>query len=125
MNKKYLLKRLLYVVITIFFVIVFNYALFRLMPGDVMTMLTRNPKISAEALESIRRLYGLDLPWYEQFFVYIKNLFHGELGMSFTFKRPVIDVIGSRIGPTLSLLITSEFLASLSDLIFTELYIKC
>ena len=111
MSIKYLSKRLIYVVITIFFVIVFNYALFRLLPGDPMTMLARNPKISPEALESIRRLFGLDLPWYKQFIVYIQNLFHGELGMSFTFKTSVSSVIASRIGPTLALLVTSEIFA--------------
>jgi len=111
MSIKYLSKRLIYVVITIFFVIVFNYALFRIMPGDPMTMLARNPKISPDALESIRRFFGLDLPWYKQFFVYISNLLHGELGISFYFKAPVTGVIASRIGPTLALLLTSEILA--------------
>lgn len=117
MSIKYLLKRLIYVVITIFFVIVFNYALFRLLPGDPLTMLTRNPKISAESIESIRRLFGLDLPWYKQFFVYISNLFHGELGISFSFKAPVTKVIATRIGPTLALLLTSEVFAIIIGLV--------
>jgi peptide/nickel transport system permease protein len=116
MSLKYLSKRLIYVVITIFFVIVFNYALFRLMPGDPMTMLARNPKISAEALDSIRSLFGLDLPWYKQFFVYVQNLLHGELGMSFTFKTSVASIIKSRIGPTLALLVTSEIFATIIGL---------
>lgn len=111
MSLRYLSKKFVYVVITIFFVIVFNYALFRLLPGDPLTMLSRNPKISPEALDSIRRLFGLDLPWYKQFIVYITNLFHGELGMSFTFKTSVSNVIASRIGPTVALLITSEIFA--------------
>jgi peptide/nickel transport system permease protein len=117
MSTQYFTKRLLYAAITIFFVIVFNYVLFRLLPGDPLTMLSRNPKITQEALDSIRILYGLDLPWYEQFFVYISNLFKGELGMSFTFKAPVTTVIGSRLGPTLVLLAISEVFAIIFGLV--------
>ena len=116
MNLQFLSKKLIYVIITVIVVIIFNYVLFRLMPGDPMTMLSRNPKISADALESIRRLFGLDLPWYEQFFVYVKNLLHGELGMSFTFKAPVTSVIASRIVPTVVLLISCEIFAVLIGL---------
>ena len=121
MSVKYLLKRLLYVAITIFVVIVFNYALFRLMPGDPMTMLSRNPKITPESLESIRALYGLDLPWYKQFFVYISNLFHGEMGISFTFKAPVTSVIASRLWPTISLLLSSAVLSIIVGLVMGTL----
>lgn len=117
MNIKYLLKKLSHAIITIFFVIVFNYVLFRLLPGDPVRMLSRNPKITPEALESIKRLFGLDLPWYKQFFVYINNLFHGNLGMSFTFKVPVTTVMSARLWPTLVLLVTSEIFSVLIGLI--------
>ena len=112
MNLKYFLKRLSYAVITIFFVIVFNYVLFRLLPGDPVKMLARNPRITADAIENIKRFYGLDLPWHRQFIVYLKNLFSGDLGASFTFKAPVSKVIGGRIGPTLSLLVPSTLMST-------------
>ena len=111
MSAQYAIKRLFYAVITIFFVIMFNYVLFRMLPGDPLTMLSRNPRITPEALDSIRSLYGLDLPWYEQFFVYVSNLLHGDLGLSFMYRAPVTDVILSRLGPTVSLLLVSGILA--------------
>ncbi len=58
-----------------FFVLVFNYFLFRILPGDILSMLARSGKTTPEMLAGIRELYGLDLPWYQQFFVYLQNLF--------------------------------------------------
>jgi len=69
-------------------------------------------------LENIRRMYGLHLPWYQQFFVYLKNLSAGDLGMSFLYKKPVIDVIGTRILPTVVLLGFAELLAILIGILF-------
>lgn len=118
MNKKRLLKKLLYAAITIFFVLVFNFFLFRVLPGDVLSMLARSGKTTPEMLQSIRELYGLDLPWYQQFFVYLQNLFSGDLGMSFVYKRPVMEVMGSRILPTVILLGVAEVIAVAVGIVF-------
>ena len=118
MSKKRLLKKLLYAAITIFFVLVFNFFLFRVLPGDVLSMLARSGKTTPEMLESIRQMYGLDLPWYQQFFVYLQNLFTGDLGMSFVYKRPVMGVLSSRILPTVFLLGAAEIIAVIVGIVF-------
>lgn len=118
MNKKRILKKLFYAAITIFFVLVFNYFLFRILPGDILSMLARSGKTTPEMLAAIRELYGLDLPWYQQFFVYLENLFTGDLGMSFMYKKPVAEVIGSRILPTVILLGVAEILAIVVGIVF-------
>lgn len=111
MKKKYLLKKIFQAFITLIFVLIFNYVLFHIMPGDPLSMLIRNPKASPEAVEKIKVLLGLDKPWYVQFVLYFKQLFKGDLGLSFMFKKPVIEVIGSKLFPTLLLVGVAEFIA--------------
>jgi peptide/nickel transport system permease protein len=118
MNKKRIAKKLLYAAITIFFVLVFNYFLFRILPGDILSMLSRSGKTTPEMVANIREMYGLDLPWYQQFFVYLENLFTGDLGTSFIYKKPVAEVIGSRILPTVILLGVAEVLAIVVGIVF-------
>lgn len=118
MRKKRLLKKLAYALLTIFFVLVFNYFLFRILPGDVMSMLSRSSKITPEMIENIRSSYGLDLPWYEQFGIYLKDLFTGNLGVSFIYKKPVVDVIGGKIIPTVILLGVAEVIAIILGMLF-------
>ncbi len=111
MNKNYVLKKLFQALLTIFFVLIINYILFRVMPGDPMAMLMRNPKASAAAIEKTRSLFGLDKPWYVQFGIYLKQLFRGDLGLSFQYKKPVAQVIGTRILPTILLAGLAEIVA--------------
>ena len=118
MDKKRIAKKLVYAFITIFFVLLFNFFLFRVLPGDIVSMLSRGGKATPEMLANIRKMYGLDLPWYQQFFVYLKNLSAGDLGVSFMYKKPVLDVIGARILPTVVLLGVAEIFAILIGIVF-------
>ncbi|MDT7783138.1 MAG: peptide/nickel transport system permease protein, partial [Pseudonocardiales bacterium] len=59
----------------------------------------------------LRSQFGLDRPLYEQFWSYVGSLLRGDLGTSFTFRRPVADVIMERLGPTLLLVGTSTLIA--------------
>lgn len=111
MNRQYLLKKILQAFVTIIFVLIFNYMLFRVLPGDALGMLMRNPKASPESVEQIKILFGLDKPWYVQFGIYFKNLMHGELGLSFMFKKPVAEVIAGRIIPTVLMVGVAEIIA--------------
>lgn len=111
MKKRKIFKKIIYAAITIFAVLVFNYILFRVLPGDPLAMMMRNPKATPEMIEATKQLFGLDKPWYVQFYLYFKNLFAGDLGMSFFFKQPVASVIGSRIMPTVIMVGLAEVLA--------------
>lgn len=111
MRRRYLVKKTAYAMLTILIVLVFNYILFRVLPGDPLSMIMRNPKATPEMIETIRAFYGLDQPWYVQFKIYIENLFQGDLGMSFVYKENVAGVIGRRILPTVFLLGMAEILA--------------
>lgn len=117
MNNAQLLKKGFYAIITIFFVIVFNYFLFRVLPGDPMAMMMRSPKVSQEAIENMRAMFGLNEPWYTQFFIYMKNLIQGDMGISFLYKKDVWEVIASRIFPTVILLFLAEAAAIVSGIL--------
>src|SRR5437588_8859174 len=85
------------------FVAVFNFFLFRVLPGDPAKILTRNHAVPPERIAELRRELGLDEPLLGQFRTYVWNLLHGDLGISFKFRLPVSTVIADRIWPTLLL----------------------
>jgi peptide/nickel transport system permease protein len=111
MKKRKIFKKIIYAAITVFAVLVFNYILFRVLPGDPLAMMMRNPKATPEMIEATKQLFGLDKPWYVQFYLYFKNMFAGDLGMSFFFKQPVSSIIGARIMPTIIMVGLAEVMA--------------
>ncbi|MFY9541406.1 MAG: ABC transporter permease, partial [Dethiobacteria bacterium] len=82
----YVLRKLGQTVLTIFVVLVFNFFLFRIMPGNPVRILIRNPKISAEALQRITEQFGLNQSKFVQFGYYLRDLFTGDLGHSFVYR---------------------------------------
>lgn len=69
-----------------------------LAPGDPILNLMGNQR-DPVIYERLRTLYGLNLPWYEQYLNYLGGLLQGNFGLSFRFaQRPVIDLISSGIG---------------------------
>ncbi len=111
MNRNHILKKLIQSAITIVLVLILNYFLFRVMPGNPLQMIMRNPKATTEAIEKTKALFGLDQPWYVQFGIYIKHLCQGNLGFSFLYKKPVGEVIASKIIPTVLLVGVGEIIA--------------
>ena len=83
------------------------YGLIRNMPGTPLTMAGENidpsRKISDEDYKLMEKAYGLDKPWYVAYFYWLGNVAQGDLGSSFRERKPVVGVIGQRIGPTLLL----------------------
>jgi peptide/nickel transport system permease protein len=72
------------------------------MPGDPAVMLA-GPEASEEVLKMIRDSYGLDKPVHEQLFIYMSHVLRGDLGYSYAYQAPVMDVIVSRIPATMLL----------------------
>jgi peptide/nickel transport system permease protein len=111
----YLTRRLMIGALTLLFVTFLIYALIRSMPGTPLTLdpATQDPskKISKENLELLYKAYGLDKPWYIGYRDWLVNLAHGDMGDSFRERKPVLGVIGQRIGPTLFLSLTSIAIA--------------
>lgn len=88
---QYILKRVLYSVITIFALIVITFFLMHMMPGDPFS---GAKAITPEVKAALYAKYGLDKPLPEQFVRYVGNILHGDFGVSLLDKRPVSDIIG-------------------------------
>lgn len=108
--RRYLARRLLQMVPAIFMVVVLNFVLIHLTPGDPASALSGD-HASAEHIEEVRRSYGLDRPILHQLGVYLSKLARGDLGFSFAMRRPVTDIILERIPATLLLILTSQVIA--------------
>ncbi|WP_294152943.1 ABC transporter permease [uncultured Clostridium sp.] len=89
---KYIGKRLVASLLTIWVVITLTFFLMRLMPGGPFDSDKLTPQVKA----NMEAKYGMDKPLSEQYFMYINNLVHGDLGESMTFKgRGVTDTIST------------------------------
>ncbi|MHA6688672.1 ABC transporter permease [Mesorhizobium sp. A556] len=89
-----------------------TFVLVRLIPGDPARVLLGS-RATPTAIANIRRQYGLDEPMWVQYFYFVKNLFNGEMGKSILYKIDVLQLIMTRIEPTLVLVLTSVVLSVL------------
>ncbi len=88
---KYILKRLVYAVLTLFVLCAITFFMMRLLPGDPFIGEKAIPETTLKALNA---KYGLDKPVIEQFFMYVGNVLKGDLGISMHYNnRPVTDII--------------------------------
>ena len=109
--RKYFGTKLVWFLITLVCAFILNFILPRLMPGDpVAAIVSRLAQglSNATGVQAIYQqyadLFGTNRPMLEQFFIYIKNVVHGDFGFSFSqYPRTVADVLGSSIGWTLAL----------------------
>ncbi len=100
----FLLRRLLLTIPTLFGVALIVFALMRAIPGDVVTGLVGlEGNVSAERLDELRRMFGLDLPVHVQFGQWITAALQGDLGSSLRTGRPVATDLALRFPVTLEL----------------------
>lgn len=101
--KSYWWRRIAGSLLVLFVVLILNFFLFRLMPGDpVATML--DPRFSPEAKAELSKLYGLDKPLSFQFLLYLKQMITFNFGYSFLTGRTVWEELATRLPNTITLL---------------------
>ena len=91
----YLAKKVLYVAVTVFLILTFNFLLFRVMPGDVARVVI--PKgATPDTVEYLTDYYGLDEPLVVQYVIYLKQTLTGDFGESISFLTgtPIADILG-------------------------------
>ena len=110
---RYVLSKVLGAIGSLFFVLVVNFFLFRVLPGDPARTLGRGRFRTAEQLAEFRHTYGLDESLPRQFVVFLENTFTGHLGISLRYRVPVADLVWERLWPTVLLVGTSTVLAML------------
>jgi len=101
----YIARRLLAAIPVIIMVAVVVFAMLRLTPGDPAAILAGDDA-TTEQLEQIRQSMGLDKPILTQFAVWVGQLVQGDLGQSLLSRKPVLDLIGERVGPTVALAVS-------------------
>ena len=109
--KRFVLRKVVSATLTIAVIVCANFFIFRMAPGDPVRMMFRDPRVSAESLELMRQKFGLDKPLSGQFVAYVKNLAQGDLGISFSQRKPVLEVLAERIPNTLLLAVTALTIA--------------
>ncbi|MEP6842455.1 MAG: ABC transporter permease [Pseudolysinimonas sp.] len=109
--RSYVLKRSVFAVVTIIVAISLNFVLFRVLPGSAVTRISRIPNASPELRHALEVEFGLDKPVWQQYLLYMGQLFRGNLGVSFSNRQPVLDNLLEAFGNTLPLVATGTIIA--------------
>lgn len=108
---KYVLKRLVQILITLFIFQTLLFVILTAMPGDVTNRMFGNPDIPQKVIEQTRERLGLNDPVLVQYARWWRNFISGDLGVSFSeYPRPVIDIIMERVPRTLTLFLTATLI---------------
>jgi len=107
-TSSYALRRLLQAVPVVFAILVLNFLLLHLAPGDAAQVLAGEAgSATPEYMAQLRQRFGLDRPLALQLVLYLKNMLALDLGFSFRHNLPVLALILGRLGPTLLLMGTT------------------
>jgi peptide/nickel transport system permease protein len=109
----YLLGRLAQVLPVLLVVVVLNFVLIRLAPGDPTFYLIGQADVSHEYVQELRARLGLDRSLGEQLVIYLGNVARGDLGYSYVSRAPVAQLIFERVPATL-LLMLSQFVVAIA-----------
>jgi peptide/nickel transport system permease protein len=107
---KFLLRRLAQMIPLLLGITLISFVVMQLAPGDFLSQMQQDPRISPAAIEELRRQYGLDRPWYQQYLLWLANAARLNFGYSLAYHVPVTTLIGERMFNT--------FVLSLASLIF-------
>src|SRR5579884_974415 len=99
----YIVRRLLYMVVTLFFVSIIGFALIQLPPGSALSAKIQQLRalggnLSDDQIHSLEARYGINDPIQVKYWKWVSGAVHGDFGQSFTYDSPVNDLIWSRIG---------------------------
>jgi peptide/nickel transport system permease protein len=111
MSLSRLLSRLLGLIPVLLGVSVIVFLMISLTPGDPVEIMLGDSRASPEQIAALRHDMGLDRSAVERFLVFLWNAVHGDFGLSFFHRRPVIDVLAERLPATIELTLVSLVLA--------------
>ena len=109
--RKYFGKKIIWFLITLVVAVILNFVLPRLMPNDPVAAITgkmaqgvTDASASQRIYERYQEEFGTNKPMIQQFFIFVRNLFKGDLGTSFSqYPRKVSDILASSLGWTIAL----------------------
>jgi ABC-type dipeptide/oligopeptide/nickel transport system permease component len=107
----YVIKRGFFALVTVFVAITLNFFLFRVLPGSAVTDLAKVPHGGAKLKAALTAQFGLDKPKWEQYLLYLKQLLHGNLGVSFVSQQPVSHLLLADLKNTVPMVTVGTVLA--------------
>jgi ABC-type dipeptide/oligopeptide/nickel transport system permease component len=116
-QSRYLIRRARSAALTIFAAVTFNFLLLRLMPGDPTSRLARIPNATEQTRHQIIEQFGLDKPLWQQYLIYLRELAHGNLGLSYQDQQPVTGHLIDALAVTLPMVTLGTAIAILLGLL--------
>ena len=110
---KYLVKRLLITLPIFLLITFFVFLLIDMVPGSPVDLLNESGELTPEAYAEPEHALGLDRPFLVRYASWLGDMLRGDMGVSNRTKQPVADMIGERIGPSLTLTLSGLLLAVL------------
>src|SRR5579862_536623 len=101
MSAEYVLRRIGFALLTIFIAITVNFFLFRVLPGTAVTDLSRVPNATPQLRHALTVEFGLNKPKWEQYLIYLDQLAHGNLGVSYANQQPVASQLATALKNTI------------------------
>ena len=108
---RFLLFRLLHMIPLLIGISFISFAVLQMAPGDFLSALTQDPRISPESIARMRVEFGLNKPWYLQYLLWLGNALQLKFGYSLAYHVPVTTMLGQRLWNT--------FILSICSLIFS------
>ncbi|TVQ22606.1 MAG: ABC transporter permease [Spirochaetaceae bacterium] len=113
---QFILRRVVVLIPTIFFIALISFVIIQLPPGDYVStveaqLLRETGEVSQAELAALRARYGLDRPMIVRFFIWFSRVLQGDFGRSFQLGKPVSEVIGERLGLTVLISFLSTMFA--------------
>jgi len=97
----YIIRRIIYTIITLFVVSIISFVIIQLPPGDatsirLQVLQTAGVQVTQEQVDQLKEDFGLNKPIYQQYFIWMKNMFHGNFGESFYYGVDVSTLLKNR-----------------------------
>jgi peptide/nickel transport system permease protein len=110
--KKYVIKRFLQLIPILLAITFLSFAMMRIAGSDVVEKKIENTGavVSQEVVDAARESLGLDKPFLQQYFTWLGDLLHGDMGISYVSDKPVFETFVSKLPATLLLTVTSILL---------------
>jgi peptide/nickel transport system permease protein len=103
----FIIRRFFTLIPLLFGITLLVFLLMALAPGDFLTPIKMQRDVPAELIADLERQFGLDRPWYLQYFYWLREVVQINFGYSWAFKVPVVDLLGQRLFATFLLSLTS------------------
>lgn len=112
-RQRFILRRAGSALIIALIAVSFSFVLFRALPGDAVSNMTRVPNMTEQAKAALRRQFGIDKPLATQYLLYLKQLVRGNLGVSYQTQQPVLHEVWRAVRNTVPMVLLGAVVAIL------------